>query len=96
MHFLFGLLGLFVIGALLHGLYVGLRSVARGLSWFQSQPRAEDATPEAMGATEIQRGIDELTTLFALYQSGALTQQEYDALKQALLCNVVREHQRRR
>ncbi|MBP8151015.1 MAG: SHOCT domain-containing protein [Xylophilus sp.] len=96
MHFLFGLLGLFVIGSLLHGLYVGLRSVARGLSWFQSQPATEDATPEAMGATEIERGIDELTTLFALYQSGALTQQEYDALKQALLCNVVREHQRRR
>lgn len=96
MHFLFGLLGLFIIGSLLHGLYVGLRSVARSLSWFQRPPRAEDATPEAMGATEIERGIDELTTLFGLYQSGALTQQEYEALKQALLCNVVREHQRRR
>lgn len=95
MHFLFGLLGLFLIGSILHGLYVGLRSVARSLSWFQAQPPAKDDAPVVI-ATEVQRGIDELTTLFGLYQSGALTRQEYEVLKQALLCDVVREHQQGR
>lgn len=96
MHFLFGLLGLFLIGSILHGLYLGLRSVARGLSRLQSPPAVQDATAAAVGAAGIQRGIDELSTLFDLYQRGALTQAEYEALKQALLCDVVREHQQGR
>lgn len=39
-------------------------------------------------ASPMQRGIDELRALFALYQQGALTQAEFEGIKRSLLTNI--------
>ena len=39
-------------------------------------------------ASPIQRSINELREIFALYQQGALTQEEFESLKQRLLNSV--------
>lgn len=36
-------------------------------------------------ASAMQRSIDELRDIFALYQQGALTQAEFESMKQCLL-----------
>ena len=40
------------------------------------------------GASPIQRSIDELREIFALYQQGALTQAEFESMKQYLLTGI--------
>lgn len=58
---------------------------------------ADDSVPEKQnqkplanksGASPIQRSIDELRDIFALYQQGALTQAEFESMKQYLLSNI--------
>lgn len=40
------------------------------------------------GASPIQRSIDELREIFALYQQGALTQAEFEGMKRTLLAPI--------
>lgn len=53
--------------------------------------RQEDSMPEPTvntpltEASAMQRSIDELRDIFALYQQGALTQAEFESMKQCLL-----------
>lgn len=58
---------------------------------------ANDSAPEKQnqkpwgnegGASPIQRSIDELREIFALYQQGALTQAEFESMKQYLLTGI--------
>lgn len=49
-----------------------------------TQPEAKASTPP-VEASPIQRSIDELRDIFALYQQGALTQAEFEGMKQYLL-----------
>jgi len=53
-------------------------------------PRQQDETPwrSASGASPVQRSIDELRDIFALYQQGALTQEEFEGMKRCLLSNI--------
>ncbi len=39
-------------------------------------------------ASPMQRGIDELRGIFALYQQGALNQEEFESMKQDLLIRI--------
>ena len=58
---------------------------------------ANDSAPEKQnqkpwgnegGASPIQRSIDELREIFALYQQGALTQAEFEGMKRTLLAPI--------
>jgi hypothetical protein len=51
----------------------------------QSETKAGAQPSEA---SPIQRGIDELRDIFALYQQGALTQAEFESMKQYLLACI--------
>ncbi len=53
----------------------------------QKANQPESRIPSA-GASPMQRGLDELRTLFALYQQGALTREEFDEMKRSLLSTV--------
>ena len=50
--------------------------------------REQKAWTSALGASPIQRSIDELREIFALYQQGALTQAEFESMKQYLLTGI--------
>lgn len=56
--------------------------------------RQEDSKPEPTVNTPLTEGsamqhsIDELRNLFALYQHGALTQEEFEGMKRCLLSNI--------
>lgn len=52
-----------------------------------AQPEATASTPPAE-ASPMQRSIDELQNIFALYQQGALTQVEFESMKQCLLSSI--------
>ena len=52
-----------------------------------ARPEAKAGTPSAE-ASPMQRGIDELRDIFALYQQGALTQKEFQDMKQQLLSSL--------
>ena len=51
-----------------------------------SQPETGASKP--VNASPIQRSIDELRDIFALYQQGALTQSEFENMKQCLLTGI--------
>jgi len=69
---------------LLCGVYASLASVARGAGRTCSRLGAK---PEPVVAGAAGRGpddVDKLKSLFALYQQGALTKQEFDQFKRYL------------
>lgn len=51
------------------------------------RPGVKASTPPAE-ASSMQRRIDELRDIFALYQQGALTQAEFEGMKQYLLACI--------
>ena len=61
-------------------------------------PGPQDQKPwtSAPGASPIQRSIDELRDIFALYQQGALTQDEFESMKRCLLSNIKADVQENR
>jgi len=97
MQFILFLLGLFAVGCVLYGLSAGVQAIARGFGALASDgssgstkkpqrppvPQAA-ATPTGTASdapTLPQRCINELQALFGLYQSGALTQKEFEQCK---------------
>lgn len=97
--FILFLLGLFAIGCVFYGISAGVQMIQRGFSYVvesaiddasdkrplvDSLPPGMNSTPTAK-ASSMQHGIDELRTLFALYQQGALTQAEFEGMKRSLL-----------
>jgi|GEM_PF-947912 len=52
-----------------------------------ARPEVKASTPPAE-ASPIQRSIDELQDIFALYQQGALTQTEFEGMKRSLLATI--------
>ncbi|MDP3230670.1 MAG: SHOCT domain-containing protein [Acidovorax sp.] len=97
MQFILFLLSLFAIGCVLYGISAGVQVVQRGFNALASndsdsktaqepqhlpQPPAAPLTSKGPDtATLPQRCINELQALFDLYQSGALTQQEFEKCK---------------
>lgn len=53
----------------------------------RTRPETEASTPPAK-SSPMQRSIDELQDIFALYQQGALTQVEFQSMKQCLLSSI--------
>ena len=49
---------------------------------------AQPAQTSAAAASPMQRSITELRDIFALYQQGALTQEEFERMKQRLLNSI--------
>lgn len=97
------LLALFAIGCVLYGISAGVQAIGRGLSQLTDAasdddtptapqsagaPRHQPAQASATGAVPIQSSITELRDIFALYQQGALTQEEFEAMKQRLLNSI--------
>lgn len=52
-----------------------------------ARPEVKACTPPAE-ASPMQRSIDELRDIFALYQEGALTQEEFEGMKRSLLAPI--------
>ena len=51
------------------------------------QPEAK-ASPLPVETSSLRRSIGELRDIFALYQQGALTQEEFEGMKQCLLSSI--------
>ena len=101
MQFILFLLLLFTIGCVLYGISAGVQGVQRGAIWLANSKRSdncnEDTTAQSQStqqanatarkaqATNTSHGIEELQTLFALHQQGALTSEEFQDMKQHLL-----------
>ncbi|MFO1181826.1 SHOCT domain-containing protein [Ottowia sp.] len=51
-------------------------------------PQSETGASKTTEASPVQRSIDELREIFSLYQQGALTQTEFENIKQALLTTI--------
>lgn len=75
------LLGVFLIGCVLCGIASGVQMIQRGFSRLATS-RNDGKAPEA---SPLQHNIAELRELFALYQQGALTQEEFQRLKHHLV-----------
>lgn len=105
MQFILFLLSLFAIGCVLYGISAGVQVVQRGFNALASngsgssgnstkepQPPAATLTNKATDAATLpQRCINELRALFDLYQSGALTQQEFEKCKWHVLHSMTDE-----
>lgn len=88
----------FLILCLLYGMYASARSVARGADRILSRVTLTEAAVEAPAAdvyvrppilhANCQSRIEELRAVFALYQSGALTHQEFEQSKRYLLAKM--------
>lgn len=73
---------------LLCGVYASLSSVARGAGRIRSRLVAKPEPVVADAAGGDPDDIDKLKSLFALYQQGALTKEEFDQLKRHLLATL--------
>ncbi len=88
----------FLVLCLLYGMYASARSVARGAGHIRSQvmPNPAAVTPAETDLDAplpkfhacYQSRIEELRALFALFQSGALTQAEFEQAKRHLLAKM--------
>ena len=110
MQLLLSLIGLFLMGCVLYGLYAGVQTIARGAARLttglhtsapqivaESHPSCVAETQESLqqasqlSPSPSQRCIGELQSLFGLYQSGALTREEFERFKQHLLSAITAE-----
>ena len=73
---------------LLCGVYASLSSVARGAGRIRSRLVAKPEPVVADAAGGDPDDIDKLKSLFALYQQGALTKEEFDQLKRHLFSTL--------
>lgn len=86
------LLGLFAIGCVLYGISAGVQIIQRGFSRLASStdnptaPFAEATTIPS--TTKPPSCVDELQTLFVLYQSCALTREEYEQCKNHVISKI--------
>ncbi len=92
MQLIFLLIVLFVLGYLLYGIYAGVSAIGRIGAHMGDQkhkpmpcplPNGTEAPPKAS-----RDYVGELQALFALHQSGALTLDEFERLKQRLLTEL--------
>ena len=98
MKLIFLLIVLFVLGCLLYGIYAGVSAIgrigARIGDQDQDQEQEQEPIPYSLpNGTDIPPKISrdyvtELQALFALHQSGALTAEEFESLKQHLLTEI--------
>jgi hypothetical protein len=96
---IFLLICAFLMLCLFYGIYASVQTVARGAGRIRShvhlvnaqaavQPETEACAQAAQIHASHQYCIDELRSLFALYQSGALTKEEFEQFKQHLLSRM--------
>lgn len=99
MKVVFLLIVLFVVACALYGIYAGIAALARIGARVSGQPNASTEppeaatpvfTPETPGATSAtsapsQDYVADLQALFALRQSGALTEEEFVAIKSKII-----------
>ncbi len=98
MKLVFLLIFLFVLACIFYGIYAGVSAIARGAArrgGHQHRPTDSNAPPiqplpaNAAEPPAPSRGyVSELQALFALHQSGALTVNEFERLKQRLLVEI--------
>lgn len=93
------LIGAFLVVCLFYGIHAAVQTVSHGAARVRShvslagtqavtQPETEAPTEAAQVHASHQYCIDELRSLFALYQSGALTKEEFEQSKQHLLSRM--------
>lgn len=91
MQFVFSLIALFLMGSMLYGLYAGVRTVVRVVSQVTSA-EAKAASSAKMAAPlkgkQVNSFVDDLQTLFVLYEKGVLTKNEFEHLKKHVLESV--------
>ena len=95
MKFIFLLIVLFVLVCVFYGIYAGVSAIGRIGARIGDQEQEQEQEQESMpyslpNSADIppkisQDYVTELQALFALHQSGALTAQEFESLKQRLL-----------
>lgn len=120
MLFILFLVGLFLIGCVLYGIYSGVSAIARGIGRISERsqrqsPLVDAATDPEWGSAglrteksaspnsqkpmdssssaetrpktpkESQDNVEQLKSLFELYQNGALSRDEFELFKQQLL-----------
>lgn len=75
---------------LLCGVYASLSSVARGAGRIRSRLAAKPEPVVADAGGGDPDDIDKLKSLFALYQQGALTKEEFDQFKRHVFSTLPR------
>lgn len=94
MKFILMLLGLFIIACMFYGIAAGVQTVTRcavRLTGGRTQPVANKQKGNhapAHPTSAVQRGIHDLQELHQLYQSGALSAEEFAQLKHIVLFTV--------
>lgn len=93
------LIGTFLVVCLFYGIHSAVRTVSHGAARVRSRVNFAGTGAETLTEPEAPKGaaqrhashqysIDELRSLFALYQSGALTNEEFTQIKQHLLSRM--------
>ncbi len=98
MKFIFLLIVLFVLVCVFYGIYAGISAIGRGVARMgrnqhhPTDPHMLTIQPlqaiTAMPTGQHKDYVAELQALFALHQSGALTLDEFERLKQRLLAET--------
>lgn len=88
------LLGAVLIFCFICGVYTSAKSVARGAARIRSEFGLGKPAPQIAGmqVEEVHRWnqccLDDVKNLFALYQGGALTRDEFEEVKRRLLAGM--------
>lgn len=99
MQLIFLLLCLFAIACVFYGISAGVQIIQRCATWLTGSDRAPSAnasraeqaqqtTSSISAPSRTQRCLQELQGLYRLYQDGALSQHEFEQLKQYLLSTI--------
>ncbi|VUZ26469.1 Uncharacterised protein [uncultured Comamonas sp.] len=99
MQFILFLLLVFTIGCVMYGISAGVQGIQQGASWLANHSHDDNTnqlqstkhsntTDSNEQASNTAHGIEELQTLFALHQQGALTSQEFQEMKKHLLLSL--------
>lgn len=88
--FIFFLIALFLIACVLYGIAAGVQTVARGATWLTEGQggKSDSAQRAAPMPSPAQRSLRQLQELHGLYESGALSKEEYEQFKQYLLAGI--------